>query len=209
MAIKISNLPTQSLANLSANDVLPITDVETNITRKVTVGTLNQLLAANVIGYTGSSGTVGYTGSVNNEMPFLVLTAAPPYTVPVTLSNTVDFERPNNSPTTVDVIDTGLTIKRGNNGGIYNSANNVEASYNGNVSPLGTEWNSEGWNDLADVKARTYTTFELAANNGHGIGSGVVDKEFVMHDTVMTNITRSSFTFGNLATAAAILVTEH
>ena len=63
MAIKISDLPTQIAANISASDVLPITDVESNITRKVTTGALVEYLQSNgYVGYTGST-VVGYAGS--------------------------------------------------------------------------------------------------------------------------------------------------
>lgn len=63
MAIKISDLPTQIAANISAADVLPITDAESNITRKVTTGALVEYLQSNgYVGYTGST-VVGYTGS--------------------------------------------------------------------------------------------------------------------------------------------------
>ena len=55
---------------------------------------------------------------------------------------TVEFERPDYSASTIDVIVPGvLEIKRDNNGGgIYNVA--VEGSFNSSVSPSGTTWNS-------------------------------------------------------------------
>lgn len=63
MAIKITDLPIQTINNMSASDVLPITDVETGTTKKVTTAVLTQYLTANgAVGYTGSA-AVGYTGS--------------------------------------------------------------------------------------------------------------------------------------------------
>jgi hypothetical protein len=55
---------------------------------------------------------------------------------------TITFERPDYSPSTIDVIVPGvLEIKRDDNGGgIYNVA--VEGSFNSSVSPTNTTWNS-------------------------------------------------------------------
>ena len=86
----------------------------------------------------------------------------------------------------VDNIDTDLSITRNSDGGgIYNSA--LEQSYNGggdygngqDGSPMGTQWNDEGWGDLSNVKYRSYNTWYNIVNGGaHGPG-----REFVMHDT--------------------------
>ena len=123
----------------------------------------------------------------------ITLTGTIPFVTNV-LSTVVNFNRPSNTPNTVDVIDTGLTIKRANNGGgIYNSASNVETSWNQNQSPLGTQWNADGWSDLTDVMTRTYTTFYHACDGA--VGSNVVHKEFVMHDTINDKYYKVKFHF--------------
>ena len=61
----------------------------------------------------------------------------------------------------VDVIEDDSTLQigitRGLNGGIYNPF--TEEDWNSNVSPDGTLWNIDGWDDLTDVETRTYTNF--------------------------------------------------
>jgi hypothetical protein len=132
-------------------------------------------------------------GTFNGTATNVQLTGTIPYTNNNVLSTVVDFERPNNEINTVDVIDTGLTLKRGNNGGIYNSADNVETNWNSNQSPLGTEWNADGWGDLTDVQTRTYTTFYEACDQN--IGSVVTHKQFVMHDTINDKYYKIKFHF--------------
>jgi len=96
------------------------------------------------------------------------------------INHTQYFTRLDGDYGTVDVIDTGLTIARGNNGGIYNFAD--EGSWNRDVSPSGTEWNIDGWSDLSNLLTRTYTNFASAFS--YQIGERVVGKEAVMHDTI-------------------------
>lgn len=71
-----------------------------------------------------------------------------------------DYATVNN----VDVIEDDSTLQigitRGLNGGIYNPF--TEEDWNQNVSPDGTLWNVDGWNDLTDVETRTYTNFYAA-----------------------------------------------
>jgi hypothetical protein len=101
---------------------------------------------------------------------------------------TTIFERPNYSPTTVDVITPGYTVlKRDDNGGgLYNEI--LESSYDqaDYQSPLGTEWNSiytddilYGFNNLNNVRMRTYGTFRQALNGNVGNNT---DTDLVMHD---------------------------
>jgi hypothetical protein len=90
------------------------------------------------------------------------------------------FTRADGDTGTVDEIDTGLIIKRGNNGGIYND--NAENSWNSDVSPSGTEWNIDGWSDLSNLLTRKYTNFASAFS--YQIGEKIVGVEAVMHDTI-------------------------
>ena len=72
----------------------------------------------------------------------------------------------------------GIGIARGNNNGIYNPYR--EGGWNGSVSPAGTVWNIEGWDNLNNVTTRTYVNFYAAFGNG-GLGNKVVGTECVMH----------------------------
>jgi len=96
------------------------------------------------------------------------------------INHTQYFTKPNYQTTTTDTVATGLTIKRGNNGGIYNVA--AEGSFNSDVSPSGTEWNIDGWSDLSNLLTRTYTNFTSAFS--YQIGERIIGKEAVMHDTI-------------------------
>ncbi len=96
------------------------------------------------------------------------------------INHTQYFDRADNDTGAVDVIDTGLTIARGNNGGIYNFAD--EADWDRDVSPSGTEWNVDGWSDLSNLLTRTYTNFASAFS--YQIGERVVGREAIMHDTI-------------------------
>jgi len=58
----------------------------------------------------------------------------------------------------------------------------VELEYDNStyLSPLGTEWNADGWGDLTGIGARSYTTWRQALNNQ--VGNYIVASELVMHD---------------------------
>ena len=91
--------------------------------------------------------------------------------------NIITFVRPANTNIS-DVIDTGLSLARANNGqGIYNSA--IEANYNASVSPANTKWNWTGWDNLDNVKNRDYRTWREALRKK--VGSNIVGAELVMH----------------------------
>jgi hypothetical protein len=84
---------------------------------------------------------------------------------------TVEFERPDYSASTIDVIIPGvLEIKRDDNGGgIYNVA--VEGSFNGLVSPTNTTWNSY------------FTT----SNNGSNFVRNRIGNEFYGNEIIGSN----------------------
>ena len=81
----------------------------------------------------------------------------------------------------VDVIEDDSTLQigitRGLNGGIYNPF--TEEDWNSNVSPDGTLWNTDGWNDLTDVETRTYTNFYAAYDEQ--LGNLVPGSQAVMY----------------------------
>jgi hypothetical protein len=108
--------------------------------------------------------------------------------------NVVSFIRPPNTDVS-DVIDTGLSLARSNNGqGLYNSA--VEVSYNADVSPANTEWNWTGWDNLDNVKFRHYRTWREALRKK--VGSNIVGAELVMHDLTNDKYYKVKFTQWNI-----------
>ena len=92
----------------------------------------------------------------------------------------VSFEHTDGG-TEVDEIDTGLSITRGVIRGIYNPEEEEAYDNSTHLSPVGTEWNREGWNDLENVKNRTFDTWRDTVQNNPPESIG---KELVMHDTV-------------------------
>lgn len=83
-----------------------------------------------------------------------------------------------NGSSGIDTIIPGvLAIRRDNNGGIYNNV--TEEGWNEDVSPEGTLWNIDGWNDLTDLTDRTYDNLYAAFGNG-GLGNKIVGTECVM-----------------------------
>jgi hypothetical protein len=100
-----------------------------------------------------------------------------------TIEPTVYFTK-RNYGSEVDVIVPGsLEIKRGNNGAIYNSAD--ESNWNTNQSPVGTEWNS------------IYT--QSSEINGAGFENNKIDDDFkgnyILSDFYINNI--NSFVLSN------------
>jgi hypothetical protein len=110
------------------------------------------------------------------------------------INHTQYFNRIDGDTGTMDTIDTGLVIARGNGGGLYND--DAEASWNRDVSPQGTEWNVDGWSDLSNLLTRTYTNFASAF--GYQIGNRILGKEVIMHDTINDKYYAVKFTrWGN------------
>jgi hypothetical protein len=70
-----------------------------------------------------------------------------------------------------------IGITRGENNGIYNPY--TEEGWDEDVSPAGTEWNIDGFDDLTDITTRTYDNFYAAYGNG-GLGNKVPGSQAVM-----------------------------
>jgi len=89
----------------------------------------------------------------------------------------LDYATANN----VDVIEDDSTLQigitRDNNGGIYNPF--TEEGWDEDVSPDGTEWNIDGWDDLTDVETRTYTNFYDVYDEA--IGNNILGSKAVMY----------------------------
>lgn len=119
--------------------------------------------------------------AINPVLPYLKLTNDAFITLDAILGTPVSFVRTAEGSET-DAIDTGLTLARGAVGALYNT--DLENEYNdiNHTSPLGTEWNSDGWGDLLNLPTRSYGTLRAVLNNA--IGNNIVDAELVMHDTI-------------------------
>lgn len=141
----------------------------------VKISEVNGVFNASTVIVNPDTGQETVTGEAGNKMGFLELTNSavdPQYLT----GNVVAFTHTAYG-SEVDVIDTDMSITRGEQQGIYNSA--VEPSYQQHTSPANTEWNADGWADLSDVKTRTYTTWRNAVNSNP---PGSVGAELIMHD---------------------------
>jgi hypothetical protein len=97
----------------------------------------------------------------------------------------VSFTRPDYSDGTIDILipddgsGTGVAIARDSYGnGIFNPYR--EGSWDSDVSPDGTLWNTDGWADFSDVTTRTYDNLYAAFGSG-GLGNKIVGTECVMY----------------------------
>jgi hypothetical protein len=90
-----------------------------------------------------------------------------------------------------DSIGPGLTLVRSYQRALFNIEAEAQYDTNNNTSPLGTEWNSEGWGDLTGFNTRTYTTFREALNGA--VGNNIIGAELVMHDTINDQYYKFSF----------------
>lgn len=91
-----------------------------------------------------------------------------------------------------DVIGPGLTLVRGYQGALFNIEAETEYDNSTYLSPLGTEWNADGWGDLTGLATRSYTTFRSALNGA--VGENIIGAELVMHDTINDKYYKFSFT---------------
>jgi hypothetical protein len=99
---------------------------------------------------------------------------------------------PEYLPSVFDEIDTGLVLTRAGNQGIFNVAAETEYDNNSYLSPLGTEWNSEGWGDLLSLDTRNYDTWRAALNNQ--VGNNIIGAELIMHDIINDKYYKFEFT---------------
>ena len=71
----------------------------------------------------------------------------------------------------------GIGITRDNNGGIYNPYR--DEGWDDDVSPSGTLWNIDGWNDLSNIETRTYLPLDAAY--GGALGNRVPGSQSIMY----------------------------
>lgn len=100
----------------------------------------------------------------------------------------LNFSRPDDEDSIVDIISPGVHIARDSNGGqIFNAVNEPEAQIG--VSPRNTKWNSiytdaragySGFGDLNNLESRVYTDFTSALDGS--VGNNVLDTELIMWD---------------------------
>lgn len=166
---------TGQAANDKSGDTLrsAFTKTNSNFTEVYTnVGTLTTDLAdlTNTVNGLGSSTEVPYLELTNEAFPSLMLNRA----------GWVHFIH-NDNGSEVDIIDTGLSITRGVQRGIYNPQAEQQFNNNTRISPQGTEWNADGWYNLENVASRTFNTWNNAVRGNPPLSIG---KELVMHDTI-------------------------
>ena len=92
----------------------------------------------------------------------------------------------------LDEISAEVVLTRDANKGIYNTVSEQGYDNNTYLSPLGTEWNSDGWGDLTELGTRTYTTWRQALNNA--VGNNIVASELVMRDIANDQYYKFDFT---------------
>jgi len=90
-----------------------------------------------------------------------------------------------------DAIGPGLTLVRGRNQALFNIDAETEYDNNTYTSPLGTEWNADGWGDLTNLGTRSYTTFRDALDGN--VGNNIIGAELVMHDIINEKYYKFSF----------------
>lgn len=130
--------------------------------------------------------TVDESGGILTIINAAFLPGASNY--PGTYTNTA----PELRPSVFDVIDTGITLTRGRNQGLYNSESEQFYDNNEYDSPVGTLWNNDGWDDLLGLAQRNYTTWRLALNNQ--VGNNILGAELVMWDTINDKYYKFDFT---------------
>lgn len=138
----------------------------------------------NTVGPQGPQGPQGVAGSGNGIVdpifPHIELTNDPFIRLPDELGEPVVFQKSTETPE--DEIDTGLTLARGNQGGLYNSESESQYDMNTHSSPSGTLWNSDGWGDFIDITKRNYSSLRSVLNNR--IGENIIGAELIMWDTI-------------------------
>jgi len=120
-------------------------------------------------------------GVASTSLPYLELTNKAIVVQPIELDEEVVFEKEDydTSNTAIDFIDDGLALTRGNQNYLYNPLE--EEQVDRDVSPIGTLWNKDGWDDLSDFRERDYGTFDDIFG---GNLTEITDYEIVMHDTI-------------------------
>lgn len=138
-----------------------------------------------------------YSSNVKSTLEYIELTNR----ITVT-GNTTTFIKAANTDANIvfDAIDTNLSLSRraGNGGGLINRA--LNEYWDADVSPINTEWNADGWDNLDDVELRAYHPFASALQ--YKIGLNIIGLPLVMHD--IANDKYYKFTFTNWAAGGSV-----
>jgi hypothetical protein len=131
---------------------------------------------------TDVQGLLGQSDGSSTTLAFLELTNSAFIVLEPELDEEVSFTKTDGDSgnTAIDFIDDGLSLTRGNQGGLYNAE--TEQWYDDNKSPEGTLWNAAGWGDLKDFRSRDYVPFRESLD--YQIGNNILDAELIMWDTI-------------------------
>ncbi len=114
----------------------------------------------------------------------------------VTLGTPISFTHTDNG-SEVDYIDSSTHLTRANNNPLYNTV--TEGSFNDPISPANTEWNTDGFSNLANVRTRTYGQMKPVIQGAFTSFQNIAGQELVMH-IISTNsywkVVFSSWTSG-------------
>ena len=164
---------------------------------------------AKAVYYNASTGELTYTdptGSGSSELTHLILTGDPfifePYAGTLVTFTQEDYGNQ------VDQIDTGLSITRGTQQGIYNPLlePDWDSTSSDGVSPAGTLWNKDGWTDLTNLNQRVYYSFY---DSFLRYGNNVLTAEAIMKDVANNKYYKVDFTvWGNNALGAPVTYTR-
>ncbi len=130
-----------------------------------------QMIAPETRPWDGLPSYQAYELIITYEVPDGVL---PPSSALVVMANSTR----SNYLTWREALTASVGITRGLQGGIYNPYQ--EDGWDSNVSPAGTQWNIDGWNDLTNIESRIYTNFYNAYGNGQ-LGNRVPRSKAVMY----------------------------
>jgi len=109
----------------------------------------------------------------------------------------------------IDEIDNSISITRGDQQGIYNIE--LEAGWDDTdrdgISPEGTIWNLDGWDNLTNLEQRRYYSF-YDVYRGE-IGSNIINSEPIMKDVSNNKYYKFDFTvWGNSSSGAPVTYTR-
>jgi hypothetical protein len=116
------------------------------------------------------------SGSTSNVLDNLILTNDP-VIYEKYAGDLITFEKLDNG-NQVDIIDqdNSIAITRGVNRGIYNPL--FESGWDSDISPEGTLWNVDGWDNFETVPVRNYRTFYNVTGT---IGENILNLDYVMY----------------------------
>lgn len=158
-----------------------------NLSELNDVSISNSVVDGQVLKYNGTQWVNDNIENISTtQFPYIELTNEPLIVLPAVLGEPdPNFFEKTDYGSEVDTFvenspeGAGVGITRGNNNGIYNPYQ--EEGWVEEVSPVGTEWNADGWEDLTNLTSRTYTNFYDAVNGA--LGNNVPGSQLIMRLT--------------------------